>query len=287
MSRPMAVPGCWSAPSATPMARASRPTATSCCSRAIPAPCSTMRRCATAGSCCRARSDGNMFYERVTFTCGGRIINAGRCSTRPASAASTTASSSGWRRATRRAPARAALAREAALPRADHARCAALCAEPERRTAPRPCAVGADRLRAWRDASAAAFCCASRISTSPAAGRTTSRASTADLAWLGMTLGGAGAAPIGAFRRLRRRGRAASRRWASLYPCFATRAEIAAASDPAALDPDGAPLYPGLHRHLPDAEIVRRTRARRAVRAASRHGQGAGGWPSSGWSASR
>ena len=33
-----------------------------------------------------------------------------------------------------------------------------------------------------------------------------------------------------------------------LYPCFATRAEIASATDrcPGAVDPDGAPLYPGL-----------------------------------------
>ena len=31
-----------------------------------------------------------------------------------------------------------------------------------------------------------------------------------------------------------------------LYPCFASRGEIAAAADPAKTDPDGAPLYPGL-----------------------------------------
>ena len=31
-----------------------------------------------------------------------------------------------------------------------------------------------------------------------------------------------------------------------LYPCFASRPEIAAAADPAKTDPDGAPLYPGL-----------------------------------------
>ena len=43
-----------------------------------------------------------------------------------------------------------------------------------------------------------------------------------------------------------------------LYPCFATRAEIweAAASGP--LDPDGAPLYPGLHKSLPKDEIEAR-----------------------------
>jgi glutamyl-Q tRNA(Asp) synthetase len=33
-----------------------------------------------------------------------------------------------------------------------------------------------------------------------------------------------------------------------LYPCFATRSEIAAAVDPEKTDPDGAPLYPGLWR---------------------------------------
>jgi glutamyl-Q tRNA(Asp) synthetase len=36
-----------------------------------------------------------------------------------------------------------------------------------------------------------------------------------------------------------------------LYPCFATRAEIAAAADPANTDPDGAPVYPGLWRGAP------------------------------------
>jgi glutamyl-Q tRNA(Asp) synthetase len=45
-----------------------------------------------------------------------------------------------------------------------------------------------------------------------------------------------------------------------LYPCFATRAEIAAAtqSRPDAVDPDGAPLYPGLHKALPAEEVARR-----------------------------
>lgn len=40
-----------------------------------------------------------------------------------------------------------------------------------------------------------------------------------------------------------------------LYPCFATRAEISAAATPGAVDPDGAPLYPRLHRGLTAAEI--------------------------------
>lgn len=48
-----------------------------------------------------------------------------------------------------------------------------------------------------------------------------------------------------------------------LYPCFATRGEIAlavaratAAGVPEQMDPDGAPLYPGLHRGLSADEIA-------------------------------
>ena len=43
-----------------------------------------------------------------------------------------------------------------------------------------------------------------------------------------------------------------------LYPCFATRQDIAAAKRPNAVDPDGAPIYPGLHKHMPQAEIATR-----------------------------
>lgn len=45
-----------------------------------------------------------------------------------------------------------------------------------------------------------------------------------------------------------------------LYPCFATRAEIAEAqrAHPGRTDPDGAPIYPGLHRHIPQAEVIER-----------------------------
>jgi glutamyl-Q tRNA(Asp) synthetase len=45
-----------------------------------------------------------------------------------------------------------------------------------------------------------------------------------------------------------------------LYPCFATRGEIrrAAAHKPDAHDPDGAPLYPGLHKYMGLAEAARR-----------------------------
>ncbi len=49
-----------------------------------------------------------------------------------------------------------------------------------------------------------------------------------------------------------------------LYPCFATRSEIAnavAAKTSHATDPDGAPLYPGLWRGAGPAECVRRIEA--------------------------
>ena len=47
-----------------------------------------------------------------------------------------------------------------------------------------------------------------------------------------------------------------------LYPCFATRTEISEATEtspaPPLLDPDGVPLYPGLHKHMPKEEIAAR-----------------------------
>ncbi|MFA5951426.1 MAG: tRNA glutamyl-Q(34) synthetase GluQRS [Hyphomicrobium sp.] len=49
-----------------------------------------------------------------------------------------------------------------------------------------------------------------------------------------------------------------------LYPCFATRTEIAeaAARQPSGFDPDGAPLYPGLHKKMAGAEAwARRQRS--------------------------
>lgn len=45
-----------------------------------------------------------------------------------------------------------------------------------------------------------------------------------------------------------------------LYPCFATRQEIAAAKWTNAVDPDGAPLYPALHKNLSPDEISARKR---------------------------
>ncbi len=41
-----------------------------------------------------------------------------------------------------------------------------------------------------------------------------------------------------------------------LYPCFATRTEIAAAAREGEVDPDGASLYPGLWRHASAARIA-------------------------------
>src|SRR5262245_56878259 len=43
-----------------------------------------------------------------------------------------------------------------------------------------------------------------------------------------------------------------------LYPCFATRAEIASATRETGCDPDGAPLYPGLWRQATVADIAER-----------------------------
>lgn len=46
-----------------------------------------------------------------------------------------------------------------------------------------------------------------------------------------------------------------------LYPCFASRTEILQAASPGRVDPDGAPLYPGLHRGLAKDEVARRLAA--------------------------
>lgn len=43
-----------------------------------------------------------------------------------------------------------------------------------------------------------------------------------------------------------------------LYPCFATRAEIAAAAEAGRNDPDGAPLYPGLWRNASKEAVAER-----------------------------
>ncbi len=46
-----------------------------------------------------------------------------------------------------------------------------------------------------------------------------------------------------------------------LYPCFASRSEIAEVAQPGMTDPDGAPIYPGLHKHLGANDIERRIQA--------------------------
>ncbi|MGE3064432.1 MAG: tRNA glutamyl-Q(34) synthetase GluQRS [Hyphomicrobiaceae bacterium] len=43
-----------------------------------------------------------------------------------------------------------------------------------------------------------------------------------------------------------------------LFPCFATRSEIERSANPDARDPDGALLYPGIHRGLSATEIAER-----------------------------
>ncbi len=43
-----------------------------------------------------------------------------------------------------------------------------------------------------------------------------------------------------------------------LYPCFATRSDIAAAADAEKTDPDGAPLYPGIWRGASAEDVTQR-----------------------------
>ena len=82
----------------------------------------------------------------------------------------------------------------------------------------------------------------------------------ADLAWLGI----AWEEPV-VFQSQRMPAyRAATRRLEAMglvYPCFATRAEIEAAAAGGPVDPDGAPLYPGLFKGRDRAEIARRQAA--------------------------
>jgi glutamyl-Q tRNA(Asp) synthetase len=79
----------------------------------------------------------------------------------------------------------------------------------------------------------------------------------ADLAWLGITW----EEPVLFQSRRWAAYRAAARQLQDmglLYPCFATRSEIEAAARGAPLDPDGAPLYPGLYKDCRFEEIERR-----------------------------
>jgi glutamyl-Q tRNA(Asp) synthetase len=79
----------------------------------------------------------------------------------------------------------------------------------------------------------------------------------ADLRWLGLTW----AEPVlRQSQRMAAYAAAAARLKAMglLYPCFATRAEIASAARAAPRDPDGAPLYPGLWRQARAGDIAER-----------------------------
>jgi glutamyl-Q tRNA(Asp) synthetase len=81
-----------------------------------------------------------------------------------------------------------------------------------------------------------------------------------DLAWLGLTW----EEPVLRQSQSMAVYRAAADRLIAmglLYPCFASRAEIQAATIGGPLDPDGAPLYPGLHRSLAETEVARRKAA--------------------------
>src|SRR5262245_36996012 len=83
----------------------------------------------------------------------------------------------------------------------------------------------------------------------------------ADLAWLGVVW----EEPV-VFQSQRLPAyRAAARRLQAMgliYPCFATRAEIeAAAACGGAVDPDGAPLYPGIYRNRDPRDVARRQAA--------------------------
>jgi glutamyl-Q tRNA(Asp) synthetase len=92
------------------------------------------------------------------------------------------------------------------------------------------------------------------------AGRTQAKfiaAILADLRWLGLSW----AEPVlRQSQRMAAYAAAAERLKAMglLYPCCATRAEIARAARAGACDPDGAPLYPGLWRHAGGAAIAER-----------------------------
>jgi glutamyl-Q tRNA(Asp) synthetase len=81
-----------------------------------------------------------------------------------------------------------------------------------------------------------------------------------DLAWLGLTW----EKPVAFQSRRFEAYRSAAGRlhgMGLLYPCFATRSEIEAATQPGRLDPDGAPLYPGLFKNPPDDDVDRRKAA--------------------------
>ena len=98
-----------------------------------------------------------------------------------------------------------------------------------------------------------------------------------DLAWLGISW----ETPVRRQSEHFARYREAVERLSALgliYPSFESRAEIARlvaqreAAAPWPRDPDGAPLYPGAAKSLSPDERAAADRARRALRAAARHG---------------
>ena len=80
-----------------------------------------------------------------------------------------------------------------------------------------------------------------------------------DLAWLGLTWETPVLKQSEHFSRYRAVANTLSA-MGVLYPCFATRSEIAVAAlrAPIGFDPDGAPLYPGMHKRLSKSEIEKR-----------------------------
>lgn len=78
-----------------------------------------------------------------------------------------------------------------------------------------------------------------------------------DLAWLGLTWEEPVRRQSEHFETYRQ-ARDALNALGLLYPCFASRKEIAAHAILGLDDPDGAPLYPGLHKGLSPSEIERR-----------------------------
>ena len=78
-----------------------------------------------------------------------------------------------------------------------------------------------------------------------------------DLTWLGVTWHGPVLRQSQHFDVYRQAAECLERQ-GLLYPCFASRSEIWDASDKKALDPDGTPLYPGLHKSLSKSEIENR-----------------------------
>lgn len=76
----------------------------------------------------------------------------------------------------------------------------------------------------------------------------------ADLAWLGISWEGSVLRQSRHFDVYRAATRFLQGR-GLLYPCFASRSEVLQAAEKDALDPDGVPLYPGLHKSLSKAEI--------------------------------